>query len=73
MQYHVHCHFWIEAETPQQAAQITMTDVIGKPEHRELDDGMVFRVDEDRYEPPKREQCYHIKPDGSVSDASTGK
>lgn len=73
MQYHVHLHFWIDADSPQKAAQITMTEVIGKLEHRQFDSGMVFRVDEARYESPNLDQCYHIMPDGSVSPESTGK
>lgn len=73
MQYHVHYHFWIDAESPQQAAQIAMTEVISKSDQREFDDGLVFRVDEDQQQIPNPDQCYWIMPDGSVSNASTGK
>ena len=75
MEYHVHCHFWINADSPKQAAQFAMTEVIGKPEQREFDDGILFRVDKDKWFETNHnlDQSYWIMPDGSVSDASTGK
>lgn len=78
MQYHVHCHFWINADSPKQAAQKIMTEVIeviGNPEQREFDDGIVFRVDKETWFEKNHnpDQSYWIMPDGTVSDASTGK
>ena len=75
MQYHVHCHFWIEADSPKQAAQLAMTEIIGKPEQREFDEGIVFRVGKDTWIETKHNphHSYWIMPDGSVSSESTGK
>ena len=74
MQYHVHCHFWINADSPKEAAQKAMTEIIHPtPEWAHIDNSIVFRVDNERYDKPNDDQCYWIESDGSVSKHSTGK
>lgn len=70
-QYHVSAHFYIEANSMDEAAQIAMRELV-MPATAASGEGLVFRVDTEQRRQPDYRKTYFVCPSGELSPSNKG-